>query len=75
LITSDQYPPLTYYQGESTITNLWIITPDGSASKYPLHFDGTGIYFIPESMLVLPAGASFSFTQELILVDQNALRV
>jgi|GEM_PF-683706 len=71
LIKSDQYEPLTYYQGDPTIGTVWIETPGMSAKKYPLHFDSSGIYLIPEDDLSLSAGAKFSFTRGLILVNSN----
>ena len=72
LIKGDQYLDLTYYQGDPTIGTLWIEAPNGSASKYPLRFDGTGIYIIPNSPLELSIGTKFSFTQSLILVSPKA---
>jgi uncharacterized repeat protein (TIGR01451 family) len=69
LITSSQYPPLAFYQGSSTIGTLWLEAPLAVANKFPIHFDGSGIYFIPDSPMILPAGTKFSFTQQLILVD------
>ena len=69
LAKSSQYTPLTYYQGDSTFGTLWIETPNGSATKYPIRFNSTGIYIVPDSQLALPAGTRFLFTRLLILVE------
>jgi len=68
LARSEQYLPLSFYQGDPTIGTLWARAPGGSFSRIPLQFDGTGIYIIPSSPLTLVAGTKFSFTQALILV-------
>lgn len=73
LIRSSQYPALSFYQGSPTTGTLWLEIPSAGATKYPLHFNETGIYFIPDSTLVLPAGTRFSFTQQLILVESAGL--
>ena len=72
IITADQYPPLTNYQGESTISTLWIETPGPDPLVYslPIRFDDTGIYFRPDTTYPnLPVGTIFRFTQALILVE------
>ncbi|MCL2675434.1 MAG: hypothetical protein FWE84_02430 [Firmicutes bacterium] len=70
LITSAQYPPLTYYQGDTTIGTLWIETPAHTVYSFPIRFDATGIYFRPDTQLTnLPVGTTFKFTQTLILVQ------
>ena len=72
LIESSQYEPLSLYQGDSTIGTLWIETPAPSTSIYsfPIRFDNTGIYFMPDiTYQNLPVGTTFRFTQALILVD------
>ena len=69
LARSSQYVPLTFYQGDPTIGALWIEEPGGANTKYPLRFDGTGVYILPHIPMSLPAGTKFSFTQTLILVD------
>ena len=74
LVASSQYEPLTYYQGDSTIGTLWIETPSPSTSVYsfPIRFNATGIYFIPDTTYQnLPPGTAFKFTQALILVDSQ----
>ena len=71
ILDSSQFPPLTYYQGDSTIGTLWIETPAPSSEVFsmPIRFDGTGIYFIPDTTYTdLPIGTAFRFTQSLILV-------
>ncbi|MCL2170437.1 MAG: hypothetical protein FWB74_10505 [Defluviitaleaceae bacterium] len=71
LVTSDQFEPLTYYQGDSTIGTLWIVTPAPMSESFsmPIRFDETGIYFAPDEELTsLPVGTVFRFTQSLILV-------
>jgi len=73
-INSSQFEPLTYYQGNSTISTLWIETPAPSTTIYslPIHFDETGIYFTPDTTYQnLPVGTIFRFTQSLILVDTS----
>ena len=71
LARSEQFAPLSFYQGDPTIGTLWIKTPGGSFSKMPLQLDDTGIYITPSSPLTLAAGTKFSFTQSLILVDDE----
>ena len=75
LITAAQFPPLALYQGDSTISTLWIETP-GPASlitSQPIRFDATGIYFMPSQTYAnLPPGTIFRFTQSLILVEPAA---
>ena len=75
IIQSSQFLPLTYYQGDSTIGTLWIVKPAPSSDVYslPVHFDGTGIYFTPDTTYTdLPTGTAFRFTQSLILVEPEA---
>ena len=62
-------PPIEYYQGDDTIGTLWIQDLITGTSRYPLHFDGTGIYITPSGSLSLSAGTKLSFTQWLILVN------
>jgi hypothetical protein len=72
IISSSEFLPLTYYQGDSTIGTLWIVKPAPSSDVYslPIHFDGTGIYFTPDTTYTdLPTGTAFRFTQSLILVQ------
>jgi len=70
LITSGQYEPLTYYEGDSAIGTLWIATPSGSSYSLPIFFDSTGIYITPGiTYQDLPAGTVLRFTQALILVE------
>jgi len=69
LITAAQFEPLIYYEGDTLINTLWIRNPDGSYGKYPLKFDGTGIYFVPESPMIIGAGTKFSFTGTMILTE------
>jgi hypothetical protein len=70
LATSEQYPDLQKYQGDSTIGTLWIETPDGTMYTLPVKFDATGVHFTPTSTLnKLPAGTTFRFTQALLLTD------
>ncbi|MCL2203853.1 MAG: hypothetical protein FWB88_07940 [Defluviitaleaceae bacterium] len=72
LARSEQYAPLSYYQGDPTIGTLWIEAPDGGTLKFPLHFDSTGIYVLPGDDLSLAAGTKLSFTQSLILVSPSS---
>jgi len=65
----EQFSPISFYQGDPTISTLWVKPPGGSFSKIPLQLDGTGIYITPNSSLSFVAGTKFSFTQSLILVD------
>jgi len=72
LVDISQFEPLSFYQGSSTISTLWIELPAPSTVTYslPIRFDAAGIYFIPDTTyLNLPAGTAFRFTQTLILVD------
>jgi hypothetical protein len=72
LIRSSQYPELMLYQGDTTISTLWIETPGGDVHTLPVRFDETGIYFRPNSQITnLPIGTTFKFTQALILVDPS----
>jgi len=74
LIESDRYLPLTHYQGNSTISTLWIETLGPSPAIYslPIRFDASGIYFTPDATYSnLPAGTTFKFTQALILVSPD----
>ena len=74
LITVSQYPPLGFYQGDSTIGTLWIETPGPTTNifSFPVRFDAAGIYFTPNATYQnLPPGTSFKFTQALILVKPS----
>ena len=72
LVTNAQVPAIAFYQGNNTIGTLWIQDPIAGTEKYPLRFDGTGIYITPNVSLTLSAGTQFSFTQSLILVNPMA---
>ena len=73
LIESSQYEPLTFYQGTSTISTLWIETPYGDVYSFPIRFDASGIFFTPDATYYnLPAGTAFKFTQALILTTSSA---
>jgi uncharacterized repeat protein (TIGR01451 family) len=67
LMESSQYPAILHYQGETTISTLWIERPNGAVEKYPVRFDESGIYITPNAELTLPQGTKFLFTQSLIL--------
>ena len=72
LLTTSQFPPLGYYQGDPTISTLWIETPDSPPViiSLPVRINETGIFFVPDiTYMDLPAGTIFRFTQSLILVD------
>ena len=69
LITGEQYPPIANFRGDPTIGILWIENLDGSLLKYPLHYEGNGIYFTPNITMNLVAGTKFLFTQMLILIE------
>jgi hypothetical protein len=70
IMRSNQYEELLLYQGDTTIGTLWIETPSGNVYSFPIRFDETGIYFIPNSQLTnLPVGTTFKFTQALILAE------
>ncbi len=74
LIHGSQYPELAFYEGDTTISTLWIETPAGNVYTLPIRFDATGIYFAPNSQLTnLPIGTTFKFTQALILVEPDAV--
>jgi len=62
--------PLTLYQGSPTIGTLWIKT-GSNAYSLPIYFDNTGIYIQPTTQMNLGTGATFRFTQSLILVDNS----
>ena len=69
LITGAQFPPLANFMGDPTIGILWIEDLDERLFKYPLHYDGNGIYFTPNITMNLVAGTKFSFMQMLILIE------
>ena len=69
LITGEQFPPLANFLGDPTIGILWIEDLDEHLFKYPLHYDGNGIYFTPNTTMNLVAGTKFSFMQMLILIN------
>jgi len=69
LITGEQFPPLANFIGDPTIGILWIEDLDERLFKYPLHYDGNGIYFTPNMTMNLVAGTKFSFMQMLILIE------
>lgn len=74
LITASQFPPLGYYQGDPTISTLWIETPDSPPViiSLPVRINETGIFFVPDITYAdLPAGTIFRFTQSLILVNTS----
>ena len=73
LILGNQFEPLTWYTGDSTIGTLWIETPNGDTYSSPLRFDQTGIYFmLGNNITNLPPGTTFKFTQALILLDSSS---
>ena len=67
LIESSQYSALAYYQGIQTVGTLWIDDPIQGLSKYPLRFDATGIYIIPDLEMNISSGTKFTFTLLLML--------
>jgi len=70
LIQGSQIPELAWYQGETTLGNLWIETPGGNVYNLSIRFDSSGIFFTPiNQMSNLPIGTVLKFTQALILVD------
>lgn len=69
LINGAQFPPFANFSDDPTIGILWIESLDQSLIKYPLHYDGTGIYFVPNIAMSLVAGTKFSFMQMLILIE------
>jgi len=72
LLEASQFLPLSYYQGDPTISTLWIETPASPPLivSLPVRIDETGIFFVPDVTYAgLPAGTTFRFTQSLILVD------
>jgi len=75
LITTSQFLPLGYYQGDPTISTLWIETSDSPPQiiSLPVRINETGIFFVPDITYTnLPVGTIFRFTQSLILVDTSA---
>jgi len=62
---------LTYYKGAPTVGTLWVDNVSGGNRVFsmPIYFDGSGIYIIPTSNMNFNAGATFNFTQSLILVE------
>ena len=73
-------PELKWYQGEPTTGTVWIEdrnhTGGAMLVSMPLMFDETGIYFVatvPTGNLAnLQPGATFKFTQSLILVNSSS---
>ncbi|MCL2382835.1 MAG: hypothetical protein FWC79_01355 [Oscillospiraceae bacterium] len=70
IITSDDYPPLKLYQGDSAaVATLWI-QAGGTLYTEPLRFDEKGLYFTASNQMSnLPIGTTFCFTQALILFE------
>jgi len=72
LVTPAQFPELAWYQGDTTISTVWIMS-GGVSTAYPLYINQTGIWFHPTNTITLAAGATFNFTQTLILVNPISL--
>ena len=69
LISQEELPVLANYTMDTTISTMWIETPNGNIYDLPIRFDATGIYFTPGTQLSnIPVGSTFKFTQSLILV-------
>ena len=67
IMTGSDFAPLSYYQGSSSITTMWLHSGSNDYS-FPLRFDTTGIYFTcPTGGVSFTAGATLGFTQTLIL--------
>jgi hypothetical protein len=74
IATVDQFPELRNYQGDPTVTTLWIVEPDGTTYSLPVNIDSTGIYFRPQNNISnLSPGTTFRFTQPIVLTNSSPI--
>ncbi|MCL2796706.1 MAG: hypothetical protein FWD58_01450 [Firmicutes bacterium] len=75
LATPAEFPELAWYQGNPTMGTVWFQNMQGGSltkpEAIPIYFDATGIYIHPTSQMQMNSGATFRFTQPLILVNPN----
>lgn len=70
LVTPAQFPELAWYQGEPTISTVWVQWGN-SIQSLPIYLDQTGIYIRPANTINPGAGATFKFTATLILIPPS----